>query len=50
MIMIILIISGKGPQRSYYQELIDKNDWQHVQMITPWLAAEDYPKLLGTNF
>ncbi|XP_019642059.1 PREDICTED: chitobiosyldiphosphodolichol beta-mannosyltransferase-like [Branchiostoma belcheri] len=45
---LICAITGKGPQKEYYQGLIAKKKFQHVQICTPWLAAEDYPKLLGS--
>ena len=46
---LVCIITGKGPQKAYYQDLLKKTKWNHVQVCTPWLEAEDYPKLLG-NF
>nr|CAB3221163.1 chitobiosyldiphosphodolichol beta-mannosyltransferase-like [Phallusia mammillata] len=47
---ILCAITGKGPNKSYYQKIIASKNWKHVQVITPWLEAEDYPKLLGTVF
>lgn len=39
---------GKGPQREYYLDLIQNKTWNHTQVITMWLTAENYPKFLGT--
>ena len=44
---LVCVITGKGPMKKYYLDIIAKKHWQHVQICTPWLAAEDYPKLLG---
>ena len=45
---LICIITGKGPLKEYYQELIDDQKWNHVQVIMPWLEPEDYPLMLGS--
>ena len=44
---LILLITGKGPLKTYYERKIIENDWKHVVVITAWLAAEDYISLLG---
>ena len=44
---LVCIITGKGPQKEYYQGLLAEKSWNHVSVCTPWLEAEDYPKLLG---
>lgn len=41
-------ITGKGPQKEHYLSLIRANPLRHVQFLTPWLSAQDYPKLLGS--
>lgn len=41
------MITGKGPQKSHYLDVIGKRKWKKVEIITPWLAAEDYPLLLA---
>ncbi len=44
---LLCVITGKGPLKAYYEEKIDKIEWKKVKIITPWLEAEDYPRLLG---
>ena len=44
---MVLFITGKGPQKEYYKKLIDSKSFNHVKICTPWLEAEDYPRLLG---
>ncbi len=41
--------AGKGPQKEYYLDLIKQKSWNHTQVITMWLTAENYPKFLGTR-
>ncbi|MBN3303900.1 ALG1 mannosyltransferase, partial [Amia calva] len=45
---LVCVITGKGPQKEHYRNLIDQMHFQHVQICTPWLEAEDYPILLGS--
>ncbi|KAF8421497.1 glycosyl transferases group 1-domain-containing protein [Tirmania nivea] len=44
---LLLIITGKGPQKSHYEAEIQKLDFQHITIHTAWLEAEDYPILLA---
>lgn len=44
---IVCAITGKGPQKQHYEEIISKKSFQHVTICTPWLTAEDYPLLVG---
>ena len=44
---LIVAVTGKGPMKSYYTSLISEQRWVHVEVITPWMTAEDYPKLLA---
>ncbi|NXP42253.1 ALG1 mannosyltransferase, partial [Leiothrix lutea] len=37
-----------GPLKDYYNGLIQKLHFKHIQICTPWLEAEDYPLLLGS--
>lgn len=41
------MITGRGPQRAHYLEQIALKQWTRVRVLTPWLAAEDYPLLLA---
>uniref|UniRef100_X1Z4C9 Chitobiosyldiphosphodolichol beta-mannosyltransferase n=1 Tax=Capitella teleta TaxID=283909 RepID=X1Z4C9_CAPTE len=45
---LLCVITGRGPQKEYYKKIIDQKSFQHVSICTPWLTAEDYPKLLGS--
>ena len=44
------VITGKGPLKNYYTKLIQTKQWQHVEICTPWLEPEDYPKLIGKYY
>ncbi|XP_050727185.1 chitobiosyldiphosphodolichol beta-mannosyltransferase-like [Eriocheir sinensis] len=45
---LIVAVTGKGPMKAYYTSLIAEKQWVHVAVITPWMTAEDYPKLLAS--
>ncbi|KFP75320.1 Chitobiosyldiphosphodolichol beta-mannosyltransferase, partial [Acanthisitta chloris] len=45
---LVCVITGKGPLKDYYNGLIQKLHFEHIQICTPWLEAEDYPLLLGS--
>lgn len=49
---LAIIITGKGPMRAEFERVMRKRAadeaWAHVRMHTAWLAAEDYPRLLGS--
>ncbi|XP_066131044.1 chitobiosyldiphosphodolichol beta-mannosyltransferase [Saccopteryx bilineata] len=45
---LVCVITGKGPLKEYYSRLIGQKRFQHIQVCTPWLEAEDYPLLLGS--
>lgn len=40
-------MAGKGPLREYYSKQMSEKRLEYVSMVTLWLAAEDYPLLLG---
>jgi len=46
---ILIIVTGKGPEKSHYLPLLKKFNDSHPQIsiYTIWLRADDYPKLLG---
>lgn len=44
---IHLVITGRGPQRQYYEDLFRSQRLHFFRIKTLWLAAEDYPKLLA---
>jgi beta-1,4-mannosyltransferase len=47
---IIAIITGKGPQKSYYQEQVAElqrsGRLPNIRILTAWLSMEDYARLL----
>lgn len=49
---LVVVITGKGPQKQYYLEKIkdlrDSNVLQMVTIYTDWLSFEDYALLLGS--
>ncbi|KAL3793552.1 hypothetical protein HJC23_007292 [Cyclotella cryptica] len=46
---VLVIVTGKGPQKAHYVPLIDDFNRSHpfIKIFTLWLEAVDYPKLLG---
>jgi len=46
---ILLFITGKGPLKEYYENLIAKQNFEKTRIVTVWLSAENYPKLLGMS-
>ena len=42
-----MAITGKGPEKEYYLKKISEINFKNVSIFTPWLEADDYPKLLG---
>ncbi|XP_046603493.1 chitobiosyldiphosphodolichol beta-mannosyltransferase-like [Neodiprion virginianus] len=45
---IICFITGKGPLKEFYRAIMDRKNWRHITVITPWLENTDYPKLLAS--
>ncbi|KAM6378922.1 chitobiosyldiphosphodolichol beta-mannosyltransferase isoform 2-T2 [Pluvialis apricaria] len=46
--VLLKALESKGPLKDYYNGLINKMHFKHIQICTPWLEAEDYPLLLGS--
>ncbi|WFD19080.1 chitobiosyldiphosphodolichol beta-mannosyltransferase [Malassezia caprae] len=48
---ISIVITGRGPLRASYEREMAaraaREAWTHVCIRTAWLAADDYPRLLG---
>ena len=44
---LLVVVTGRGPQRSAYQAAMQQLDLQRVAFRTLWLEPEDYPRLLG---
>ncbi|XP_043829195.1 chitobiosyldiphosphodolichol beta-mannosyltransferase isoform X1 [Dromiciops gliroides] len=45
---LVCVITGKGPLKQHYSQIIRQMCLKHIQICTPWLEAEDYPLLLGS--
>ena len=46
---LLILITGKGPQREHYEKQITRLAARKVHLRTLWLSAEDYPLLLGAS-
>lgn len=44
---LVCIITGKGPEKEKYLQIIGGKCWQMVRILTPWLETEDYPLVLA---
>ncbi|RWS29425.1 chitobiosyldiphosphodolichol beta-mannosyltransferase-like protein [Leptotrombidium deliense] len=44
---LVCVITGKGPLKDHYTEIIRNEKWRKVMFLLPWLEAEQYPKLLA---
>lgn len=44
---LICIITGKGPEKEKYLQIIAEQTWNKVNIITPWLETDDYPLVLA---
>lgn len=45
---LLLVITGRGPQKEMYEAKIRQLQMKHVRIQTAWLAPDDYPRLLGS--
>ncbi|KYM76813.1 Chitobiosyldiphosphodolichol beta-mannosyltransferase [Atta colombica] len=45
---LVCVITGKGPLKDFYMAIIDLKKWKHVEIKTPWLKNEEYPKILAS--
>lgn len=45
---VLMIITGKGPLKAKYLQEIHEKNLKNVDVLTPWLEAEDYPKILAS--
>uniref|UniRef100_A0AAG5CXQ3 Glycosyl transferase family 1 domain-containing protein n=1 Tax=Anopheles atroparvus TaxID=41427 RepID=A0AAG5CXQ3_ANOAO len=46
---LVCIITGKGPLKEKFREIIERKPWSKVAVQMPWLENEDYPKLLASS-
>ena len=47
--LLLVIVTGKGPQKAAYLQRMQQMDLRHVAFRCLWLASEDYPVLLGSS-
>lgn len=46
---LLFVITGKGPLKQHYEEIMSKMNFENVAFVTTWLSPENYPRLLGKN-
>eukprot|EP00005_Dracoamoeba_jomungandri_P009739 CAMPEP_0174272412 /NCGR_PEP_ID=MMETSP0439-20130205/51184_1 /TAXON_ID=0 /ORGANISM="Stereomyxa ramosa, Strain Chinc5" /LENGTH=260 /DNA_ID=CAMNT_0015362969 /DNA_START=275 /DNA_END=1054 /DNA_ORIENTATION=+ len=46
---LLFVITGKGPEKEHYKQLISTMKFTHCKIITMWLEPDDYPKILGAS-
>ncbi|VDN12313.1 unnamed protein product [Dibothriocephalus latus] len=44
---LFCIVTGRGPLKKHFADIIAKRNWKHVVVLLPWLEWSDYPVLLG---
>ncbi|VDP44781.1 unnamed protein product, partial [Soboliphyme baturini] len=44
---LLVAVTGKGPLKSHYEQVFASLHLECVEIVTLWLNAEDYPKLLA---
>lgn len=45
---LLVVVTGKGPLKESYVAKFKKYGFSNVTLVTPWLSAEDYPKMLAS--
>jgi beta-1,4-mannosyltransferase len=45
---LVCVITGKGPLKAHYEEKIAKINFEHIEIVLPWLSAEDYSLMVGS--
>ncbi|RLN96850.1 hypothetical protein BBJ28_00008721 [Nothophytophthora sp. Chile5] len=45
---LLVVVTGKGPQKEMYLEKIRQLAFQRIRIATMWLEAGDYPLVLGS--
>lgn len=48
-IKLVAIITGKGPNKKYYEKKISEMKFNYIKVVTLWLSAKNYPLLLGSS-
>ena len=45
---MLCVITGKGPLKGYYKNVIEEKQLKKVRIILPWLEPEDYPLVVAS--
>lgn len=45
---LLCIITGKGPLKEHYKQIIRQLEFKNISIVTPWLSSEDYPKVIAS--
>lgn len=45
---LVCVITGKGPLKAFYEEKIKECNFEHINIVLPWLSAEDYAKMVAS--
>ncbi|CAD6190292.1 unnamed protein product [Caenorhabditis auriculariae] len=45
---LLVLITGKGPLKEHYLSQISEKQMRFVDVVSPWLAAEDYPTIVAS--
>ena len=45
---VVVMVTGKGPQKAMYEERMSRMDLKRCAVCTIWLEPEDYPRLIGS--
>jgi beta-1,4-mannosyltransferase len=45
---LTIILTGKGPLKEHYKQLIMKKNYQNIKIFFAWFSAEEYPLILGS--
>lgn len=46
-LQVLVVVTGKGPQKTMYERKISQLALRHVAVTTVWLEPADYPRLLA---
>uniref|UniRef100_A0A7S4A9X8 Glycosyltransferase subfamily 4-like N-terminal domain-containing protein n=1 Tax=Pseudo-nitzschia australis TaxID=44445 RepID=A0A7S4A9X8_9STRA len=44
---VVVVVTGKGPQKGFYQKEISVLELKNIAILTLWLEPADYPRLLA---
>ena len=44
---LVCAITGKGPLKEFYKQIIEESNFSNVDIVLPWLEPDDYPILVA---